>query len=54
MARVMCIKCGYSWIFTPKIPSYKLKESYDVKCPKCGKTAFRRERTQLKVQNIKG
>lgn len=50
MVSVSCCnpECGYSWRWNPRLKSWALKESYSVKCPKCGKAVFVRRKRELK------
>jgi len=45
--RVTCKDCHYTWIFTNRVRSIKLKRSYQVHCPKCGAKVFKRIKRKI-------
>lgn len=47
MPRVQCSQCRYSWIFTSRVHSHKLKKSYWVRCPKCRSKLFQRKKNKV-------
>lgn len=48
---VQCGECGYDWMFKARVPSHRLKHSYIVYCPRCGKPVFKRIKRKLKEAN---
>jgi len=45
--RVTCNDCHYTWIFTNRVRSIKLKRSYWVLCPSCGLNVFKRIKRKI-------